>query len=68
MRATDLHRAALALRNTRASDMLAIVVTGCAFVLLLGLVIGGAVSLLDWLDGREQQVWPQLASLLARVD
>ena len=66
--ATDLHRAALALRNTRVTDLLALVIVACAFVLLLAFLIGGAVSLLDWLDGRENQVWPQLAALLARMD
>lgn len=68
----DVMRAArqadLALHRARFADWLAIAVAGCAFLLLLAFAVGGAVSLLDWLDGRPNQVWPQLAALLARMD
>ena len=58
----------LAMHQARFADWLAIAIAGCAFLLLLAMAVGGAVSLLDWLDGRPNQVWPQLAALLARMD
>jgi len=61
-------QADLAAHQARFVDWLAIAVAGCAFLLLLAFVVGGAVSLLDWLDGRPNQVWPQIAALLARMD
>ena len=61
-------QADLAMHRARFADLLALAVCGCAFLLLLAFAVGGAVSLLDWLDGRPNQVWPQIAALIARMD
>ncbi len=65
MRATDLHRAAYDLRHMRPVDLLALAL---GYGLLLAVVVGAAVSLVDWLQDRPHEVWPQIVALLDWID
>ncbi len=65
MRATDLHRLAYDLHQVRAVDLIAMAL---GYGVLLALFVGGVTMIVDWLQGREQTVLPQLQALLAWVD
>lgn len=68
MRATDLHRFALQLRRIRAVDLLAAVVIGCGAITLYVLVMMGAISLVDWIEGRPHTVIPAIVAFLQTAD
>lgn len=68
MRATNLHPIALAARQSRREDWLAIVVLLSAFFLGLFVVELVAISLLDWLEGRPHSVIPALMAFLEVLD
>lgn len=68
MRATDLHSVALAARQSRRDEWLAIVVMLGAFFAGLFVVEFIAISLLDWLEGRPHSVIPALMALLETLD
>jgi len=68
MRPTDFHALALAARQSRRADWIAIVV-------MLGFFFAGlfvfeciAISVLDWIDGRPHSVIPALQAFLETLD
>lgn len=66
MRATDFHRAAYDLRNSvRPIDLLA---AALGYGLMLAGFVGIVTMLVDWLQGNEQTVMPQIVALLEWID
>lgn len=55
----------LAARRLRLVDLLALML---GYGLLLSMLVGGAITLVDWLEGLPHSVWPEIAALLARLD
>ena len=68
MRATDLHKVALSMRQSRGEDWLAIVVMVAAFFVGMFVFMSAAISLLDWLDGRDNSVLPAITAFLDALD
>lgn len=68
MRATDLHAAALAARQSRREEWIATIVMLAAFLAGLFVVECIAISLLDWIEGRPHSVWPAIVAFLDVID
>lgn len=67
MRATNLYRVALAMRQSRGEDWLGMVVMVALFVCALAVFEAAAITLLDWMGGRPNSVLPALMALFERA-
>ena len=68
MRATNLHATALAMRQSRRDDWMAMLVMLAAFIAGLFVFQCAAISLLDWLDGKPNSVVPAIVAFLDVID
>lgn len=68
MRATDLYRVALEMRHIRLQDVLGAVVVACGVLSVQALLMMGAISLVDWIQGRPHTVIPAIVAFLEMLD
>lgn len=67
-RATDLFRVALDMQGIRFKDVLAAVAVACSVLAMQAGLIAGAISLVDWIQGRPHTVIPAILALLDVLD